>query len=274
MLHASSALSSDLDYDNLPSLERQQQIFDPLGLYPKNSIERRTGVIQPMEQGSTASVAFASPSIIYDPLSLYQDRDQSTVTTDVVMSASLPFLPRPAGLGDINGRDVLPGDRGFDPFNFATDQTTLLWYREAELKHARLAMLASVGWVVSELTHTTIAAQFHLESVLVGNSEKVPSVLNGGLGQINPFFWMEVLCVAAVLEFITIRDTEDQQRVVPGDFEFDPVGLGGFGQHKFDMQEAEIFNGRLAMLAITGFAVQECLLNDAVIQQTPFFFGR
>ncbi len=30
-------------------------------------------------------------------------------------------------------------------------------YREAELKHARLAMLASVGWAVSELVHPNLA---------------------------------------------------------------------------------------------------------------------
>ena len=37
---------------------------------------------------------------------------------------------------------------------------------------------------------------------------------------------------------------------------------------------AEIKNGRAAMMAITGFAVQEFLWGSPVIQQTPFFFGR
>ena len=35
----------------------------------------------------------------------------------------------------------------------------------------------------------------------------------------------------------------------------------------------ELFNGRLAMLAITGFAVQEFLWAKPVVEQTPFFFG-
>ena len=40
------------------------------------------------------------------------------------------------------------------------------------------------------------------------------------------------------------------------------------------MKLAEIKNGRAAMMAITGFAVQEFLWGQPVIEQTPFFFGR
>ena len=39
-----------------------------------------------------------------------------------------------------------------------------------------------------------------------------------------------------------------------------------------DMATAEIKNGRLAMLAITGMAVQEFIYGTPVIQQTPWFF--
>jgi len=38
------------------------------------------------------------------------------------------------------------------------------------------------------------------------------------------------------------------------------------------MEEGELFNGRLAMLAITGFAIQESFLNSAVVDQIPIFF--
>merc|ERR1712216_339482 len=46
---------------------------------------------------------------------------------------------------------VLVGNKGFDPVGFATSLKTLKAYREAELKHGRLAMLAALGWPVSEL---------------------------------------------------------------------------------------------------------------------------
>ena len=40
------------------------------------------------------------------------------------------------------------------------------------------------------------------------------------------------------------------------------------------MQLAELKNGRLAMMAITGMAVQEFVWGSPVVEQTPFFFGR
>jgi Chlorophyll A-B binding protein len=54
------------------------------------------------------------------------------------MSEALPFLLRPAAL---DGSMV--GDVGFDPFGFAKSKEDLMNYREAEIKHARLAMLVS-----------------------------------------------------------------------------------------------------------------------------------
>jgi light-harvesting complex II chlorophyll a/b binding protein 4 len=42
---------------------------------------------------------------------------------------------------------------------------------------------------------------------------------------------------------------------------------------KFDMDLCEIKNGRLAMIAIAGYAAQEFVTGIPVVQQTPFFFG-
>ena len=49
-----------------------------------------------------------------------------------------------------------------------------------EIKHARLAMLAAVGWPASELSHFTLAKILGLENLLAPNG-RAPSVLNGGL---------------------------------------------------------------------------------------------
>jgi len=234
--------------------QNKQPIFDPLGLYPKNSIERLTGSIQPMEPPLEQQKA------VVDPLSLYQDN--SELTQDVAMSKSLPFLKQPQVL---NGK---PGDRGFDPFNFASNEAAFGWQREAEIKHARIAMLATVGWVLSELSHNNIASQFGLKSIL-GVSDKVPSILNGGLERVNPLFFVGAISAAAALEFIAIKN----DFVTGKQFNFDPLRLGGKNEkEQFYMKEAELFNGRLAMLAITGFAIQEFVLNEAVVNQTPIFF--
>ena len=54
------------------------------------------------------------------------------------MSESLPFMMRPPAL---DGSMV--GDVGFDPLGFAKSKEDLMNYREAEIKHCRLAMLVS-----------------------------------------------------------------------------------------------------------------------------------
>ena len=53
-------------------------------------------------------------------------------------SQSFPFLARPVFLDG-----TMAGDVGFDPLGFAKSESDLMNYREAEIKHARLAMLAA-----------------------------------------------------------------------------------------------------------------------------------
>ena len=55
------------------------------------------------------------------------------------MSQSMPFMERPTAL-----TGELAGDVGFDPLDFAKTREDLMNYREAEIKHARLAMLVSL----------------------------------------------------------------------------------------------------------------------------------
>jgi hypothetical protein len=57
---------------------------------------------------------------------------------EVEMSKSLPFMVRPSALSG-----ELAGDVGFDPLGFAKSREDLMNYREAEIKHGRLAMLVS-----------------------------------------------------------------------------------------------------------------------------------
>ena len=73
------------------------------------------------------------------------------------MSQALPWMARPAAL---DGSMV--GDVGFDPLGFAKNSEDLMNYREAEIKHARLAMLAAAGWPISELADAKIAATLGL----------------------------------------------------------------------------------------------------------------
>lgn len=75
-------------------------------------------------------------------------------------SIAIPIDPYPEGLDG-----ELVGDVGFDPAGFANNPPgwvqgdgpgtagRVKWYREAELAHARVAMLAATGWIFPEIYH-------------------------------------------------------------------------------------------------------------------------
>jgi len=172
-------------------------------------------------------------------------------------------------------------------------QEKLAWMQESELKHGRLAMLAAAGWPMAEL----YSGDFLHGSG--GTNGRAPSLFNGHLLDSYSLPFLLVIFGPLVFLEITARGKPDSQRLgVGGDYGFDPMGLAGpqkpAGAFPFEsfmssktpidslryakdldaMKLAEIKNGRVAMMAITGMAVQECLWGNPVVEQTPFFFGR
>ena len=111
------------------------------------------------------------------------------------------------------------GDKGFDPLGFANSIEKLRIYREAELKHGRLAMLAALGWPVAEELNGPLAKAFGMKSLLIaspvavvaGNSmaaetlSRNPSLLNGGLGAISPIYWASVFAISAAIELYATK---------------------------------------------------------------------
>ena len=146
--------------------------------------------------------------------------------------------------------------------------------REAEIKHGRLAMLAAAGWPVAELWDSKIAAALGLQSALTSTGSS-PSLLNGGLDKIDIEYWVFVVALAGLVELSAADRLEEMKaKYVPGDCGFDPLNL--FPEDKkeqFEMQTKEIKHGRIAMMAVVGFAAQEALHNTPVISETPFFFN-
>jgi hypothetical protein len=145
----------------------------------------------------------------------------------------------------------------FDPLGFSTTVTggKLLFYREVELKHGRVAMLAALGMLVGE--------QFH---PLFGGDIDVPSYI---AFQQTPLenFWPAVVAAIAIPEILSVftfqNPAEGEQWAmkedhVPGDLGFDPLGLKPKDPKEFKtMQTKELNNGRLAMIAAAGMIAQE-----------------
>jgi Chlorophyll A-B binding protein len=148
-----------------------------------------------------------------------------------------------------------------------------MFMREAEIKHSRLAMLAVVGWPLAELFDKPLADAAGLPTLLT-NSGASPSLLNGGLGKVSIAYWVAVVAMAGIVELESdkVREAKGKE-YQPGDCGFDPLGLfPKTPAGRFEMQTKEIKNGRLAMIAILGFAAQEGLYRTPIIQETPAFF--
>lgn len=124
-----------------------------------------------------------------------------------------------------------------------------------ELKHGRVAMLASLGFVVGE--------QFH---PLFGGDIDVPSYI---AFQETPLqtFWPAVIALVSIIEVFSVFSFNSPFGGEPwsirsdyesGDLGFDPLGLKPADALEFkEMATKEINNGRLAMIAIAGMVVQE-----------------
>merc|ERR1719454_725567 len=139
----------------------------------------------------------------------------------------------------------------FDPLELADTPESLAWYREAEVKHARLAMLAAFGWPISEV------ANF---GKLLTSDGRAPSLLNGGLGEVNGVYWGAVVALAVFWEAKGLdKQYGKKTDYLPGMLGFDPLGADSPG-----MRNAEITNGRIAMLAITAFALEEAVTKSAI----------
>jgi Chlorophyll A-B binding protein len=147
-----------------------------------------------------------------------------------------------------------------------------MYMREAEIKHSRLAMLAAVGWPLAELWDKTLADAVGLPTLLTKTGES-PSLLNGGLERVSPAYWVAIVALAGIIELENMKAKDDKKDYVPGDCNFDPLGLfPSDTKGQMDMMTKEIKHGRIAMMGILGFAIQEAVYGTPVVAETPFFF--
>lgn len=185
------------------------------------------------------------------------------------MSESIPFFSCPPALRYSD----LAGNVGFDPLGLAKNKEQLWEYREAEIKHARLAMLAAIGWPVSELLDRDIA-DFFQAPVMLGEGDRVPAVLNGGLGHISPQFWGFCLGLSAAIDMYGLaKARRGAPDYFPGNLGFDPLNF--YTDDKLVQERlklAEIKHGRTAMLGVLGYVVEEYITKLAVVDDTPILF--
>jgi hypothetical protein len=161
----------------------------------------------------------------------------------------------------------LPGNiapvENFDPFNLLEGKTfeQVRTWREAELAHCRVGMLAATGFLVQEKFHPLFSGD---------GGPAIQQIPN-----LPPFMWFAMTLGIGVVEGYRVNvgwsSPNEPNHVfqklradyVPGDLGFDPLGLKPEDPAEFaEMQTKELQNGRLAMLAAAGFMAQEAVSGD------------
>lgn len=180
----------------------------------------------------------------------------------------------------------LAGDYGYDPLGLGKDPEQVRKYREAELIHARWAMLAAAGFVIPEGLEANGAD-------IVGGTwfETGAKMLNGGTLNYFAVPWGILynplpLFLVVAIEVGLMASVESYRRKGTGPsgyspgvgkFEssifdgldtlypggpFDPLGLADDPEVFEELKVKEIKNGRLAMVSILGFAVQSLVTGE------------
>jgi Chlorophyll A-B binding protein len=167
------------------------------------------------------------------------------------MSRAIPFLVAPKNTAG------WVGDAGFDPLALS-EWFDIKWMRESELKHGRAAMLATVGFVVQE--YVTLPGMTHVD-----DSNQAPAAA-GISAMLQIVFGLGVLEWWSNKGKVTMMDMFEDESREPGNFGFDPLGLGKnkSKEQMADLELKEIKNGRLAMLAIGGMIHHNWVTGDAL----------
>jgi len=158
------------------------------------------------------------------------------------------------------------GPLGFwDPAGFSTDvsEGRLLFFREVELKHGRVCMLASLGILTAETFHPLFPQVGDLPAYIQFQSTPLQQ------------FWVAVAVLIAIPELgswksfkqLDSGDFEMESDRMPGDLGFDPLGLKPSQEKDLQaLQNKEINNGRLAMIATAGMIGQELATSQKLFR--------
>ena len=207
------------------------------------------------------SIAAASPTSFASPSMAVR-----SMRSNVLMQEAAPVEEAAPVFDSRKFAESLPGVTGplgfFDPLGFCSSsdekkvsEAKIRFYREVEIKHSRVAMLAAVGFPLAE--------QFH---PLFGGKIDVPSYI---AFQETPLqtFWPAVMITLSVFEVFSVFSFNSpfggetwsiRSDHEAGNLGFDPLGLKPTDAAELAvMQTKELNNGRLAMIAAAGMIMQE-----------------
>merc|ERR1712157_186917 len=154
----------------------------------------------------------------------------------------------------------------WDPAGFSTDidKDKLLFYREAEIKHGRVCMSASLGLLVAERYHPLFGGDIQVPSVFMPLETNLRS------------FWIALAVVIGAVEGLSFGRIDGgvlKEGLEPGDVGYGPLGLLPSDPEELEtIQNKEILNGRFAMISLAW--LPRSWLRRRSFMASPFNLGQ
>ncbi|KAL9139183.1 Light-harvesting complex [Amphidinium carterae] len=146
----------------------------------------------------------------------------------------------------------------FDPLGFTADGSVENFKRrrQTEIKHGRVAMLATMGYITPEITGKLPG---YLSPSTGVKYDDIPNGL-GAISKVPAAGWGQMIAYAAFCELS--QDQSAGNPAAEGDFGFKVLTSSDPAELEKKLS-AEIANGRLAMMAIIGMFFQDGLTGSA-----------
>lgn len=213
--------------------------------------------------------------------------------TGTVPSRAIPYESVPALLDG-----SLPGDAGFDPCYLSTKADSmsnyfngifdgnaptdgLTWYREAELMHGRIAMVAVVGFIAPGFGTLPDGDDPLISFAYTNPLEAFSGAPALSLVQIFLFMvYMEFRRINIILADGPNYMAGDSQKWGQGEGRFNPFNLNYTPEEYFEKQLQETKHGRLAMIGLLGLYFQANASGLSVVDQlsaafvTPGYYAK
>jgi hypothetical protein len=170
----------------------------------------------------------------------------------------------------------------FDPANFTktAKPADIKRWRESEITHGRVAMLAALGFVVGEQLED-FPAFLNFDGSITG-----PAIYHfQQVEEARPLFWESLVLAIGLAESVRVavgwavptgngfNNLKDDYE--PGTLGFDPLGLKPTDPEElFVLETKELNNGRLAMIGVAGFVLQELAVDRGIFEHLALYLER
>ena len=158
--------------------------------------------------------------------------------------------------------------------------SALKWFQNAEIKHGRIAMVATIGFMVqksgvhfplylgptgSNVFHPASDTAWFLSSTSgVTFSDLAAAAPLDAIQMVPVAGWVQIFFAAGLFESVAYYRQWVQESAIPGDYGYDPLGFtkreGGWDSKELtSLRLKEIKNGRVAMMTIAAWVSNEMI---------------